>query len=507
MIGPIAEAIRRRREAAREGEDGPRRLSTWMNVFRADVTAKVPCDEAALCDMIGHGRYSCVGKSHSYNGVQIAPETNAMMMREGGLDTLEWRADYNGGGIARIGASVSIEELKRFLLGHGQRMLNSGNYMQQTVVGAALTGTHGYGEHPVMADGLETLTFLNDSGERVTLVKGSRDFALAAISFGTLAPVVEIELRTVPLTAYISTAHITRLSQKEALKEGSVAASWAAVPYSNADDPMIMLHTLHPDGWSEDFKGFKPPTFSFAALVNWALRHYWAVDRLYPSWRRKLQRFADGLDIRKQQRCRTDPEDLDYLYDPQPGLMQDRGPDFLRGVFSTTHTSYNLAFFVPLERAEAVVKFIMLEAENYRDLGFYLKSLIGVRELRGQSQLAFAATANGPVAAIDLFSDTRDYAWLERLQREVMAYEPRTRAHFGKSALGAHFRAALGEDNLDELFALHKRHFPGRRLIFSEPVRRLLDVGRPMAGNSAADAKLAALGKRASTATSPVKAA
>ncbi|WJY18100.1 FAD-binding protein [Alteriqipengyuania flavescens] len=496
-LGAIREAIRRRKAAKKRGISGPRELWTHMRVFRCEVDACLAADEAELARLVRGGKYACVGKSHSYNAVQLCPGNSAVMMEESGLDTLKWRGNFDGGGIATVGASVTILELKQFLLTERQRLMNSGNYMGQTVIGALVTGTHGYGETPVMADALQSLTFLDDEGERVTLVRGSRDFNLAAVSFGTIAPIVEVEIRTVPLRSYLSTAHITRMSEKEGLKSGSVAASWAAMPYSDPEDPLIMLHTLHELGAKSQGSDHKPSWFSLAGFVNWALNHYWAIDRLYPVCRRWLHKFADGLDLRKKQTVTTRPDDLDYLYDPQPGAMSERGPEFLRGMFSTTNTAHNLAFFVPLERAEAVVKFIMLEAGKYSDLGFYLKSLIGVRELRGRSDLVFAATHDGPVAAIDLFSDPRDYAWLERIQREVMAYEPAARPHFGKSALGEHFRPALGEANLDDLFQLHRQHFPSRRLKFSEPVRRLLQVGRPTAGNSAADAMLALFGGKA----------
>ena len=98
------------------------------------------------------------------------------------------------------------------------------------------------------------------------------------------------------------------------------------------------------------------------------------------------------------------------------------------------------------------------------------------------------------MAAIDLFADPRDYAWLERLQRLVMHYEPDTRPHFGKSALGPDFRAALnsdGQDHLEQLMDIYERHFPQGNLMFSERVRAMLDVGQPLAGESAADAGLA----------------
>ena len=489
MFRSIREELRRRSSEKLDGVEGKRTIMSWMSVFRADVEAKIPHDENTLRELICQGEYNCIGKSHSYNGVQLAPGTNAMMMREGGLKWLEYKPTTK---TVVVGASVSVEELKRYLLKHKRRMVNSGNYMAQTVVGALIAGTHGYGPGPVMADGVVRLVFLNGEGERVELKKGDKDFNLVALSFGVIAPIIEVELVTAPLQQYTSDAYITRLSKKDSLTEGAEAVSWAAAPYSDPADPMVMVHCLRPlQGEPTEPKTKGPSLFSLSFIVEWLLRQLWLMDRVFPSLRRKLQRFAYRLKIEKHQHKTTAEDDLDYLYDPEPGLQRDRGPDLLTGFFSTTHTAYNLAFFVPLDRQEAVVRFIMLEIEKYRDLGFYLKSMIGIRELRGHSELPFAATFNGPVAAIDIFSDPRDYAWLERLQREVMAYEPRTRPHFGKSALVPEYREVLGKQNLRDLFKIHTRHFPQQRLMFSEPVRRLLDIGRALPGTSAADAELA----------------
>ena len=229
----------------------------------------------------------------------------------------------------------------------------------------------------------------------------------------------------------------------------------------------------------------------FAPVARWIIKRYQKLDRFLPALRRPLQRLLDKLDLVQRDQIQTDPYDLDYLYDPKPGLASERAPDILRGCFSTTYTGYNLAFFVPLEKGPAVVKFIMREADALRDLGFFLKGVISVRELPGKSDLVFAANHDGPVAAIDLFADPRDYAWLERLQRMVLQYEPETRPHFGKSALIPGFRDSLGENNLDRLMAIHRKHYPNGKLMFSERVRAFLQTGKPLPGEAAADAKLA----------------
>ena len=477
-----------RRLDSQEGVEGKRRIATWIHVFRGEAEARIPHDEAKLCTDMGQGKYSCIGRSHSYNGVQIVPGVNAMMMREGGLA----RKEYDPAtGIATVGASVSVEELKTFLLGHGRRLINSGNYMQQSVVGALMTGTHGFGERAVMADAVTSVTFLDDSGQRHTLSRGDDDFCYVALSFGTIAPIVELSLETVPVEAFVSTSHINRLENLRELQDGAVASNWCVLPYSNPDNPVMMLHALSPVAAGVEPQTSKSGGGMLAPLAQWVIGRYQSLDRWVPQLRRPLQRLLCRLNLTQVDRLATDPDDLDYLYDPKKGQAKDRPPSILKGCFSTTFTGYNLAFFVPLEKAPAVVRFIMREADGLRDLGFFLKGVISVRELPGTSQLVFAGNHERPMAAIDLFSDPRDYAWLERLQRLVMQYEPETRPHFGKSALVPEMRAALGEQHLDRLMAIHRKHYPNGRLMFSERVRAFLQTGKPLPGEPAADAKLA----------------
>lgn len=471
------------------GTEGKRWVYSWIHVFRGEAEAHLPRDMAKLTGDMAKGCYSCVGQAHSYNGVQVVPGINAMLMGEGGLKTLRYDPVTH---TAIAGASVTIRELKEFLLTHDRRLLNSGNYMAQTVVGALATGTHGFGSRGVMADGLVAVTFLDGAGKPVTLRRGDPDFAYVALSFGTIAPIVEIEIETAPTESFVSTSHVNRLSKLRELQRGTIASNWAVLPYTDPDDPVMMLHTLAPGQGAVRMAAVRSGGGLFGGVANWIIGKYQFLDKWVPPFRRWLERRIDRLNYVQRDQVETDPRDLDYLYDPKPGLSTDRPPNIIRGCFSTTFTGYNLAFFVPLERAPAVVRFIMREADGLRDLGFYLKGIISVRELTGTSALVFAGNHHEPVAAIDLFADPRDYAWLERLQRLVLQYEPAARPHFGKSALMPEFRDSLGQHHIDRLMEIHCRHYPGANLMFSERVRAFLDVGRPLAGEAAADTGLAA---------------
>ena len=106
MMGYYRRYCERRADALAVGTNGKRWIRTWINVFRTETEARVPQDEAQLAQLICEGEFICVGKSHSYNGVQVVPSVTAMMMREGGLTTLAYDPASE---TVRVGASVSSD--------------------------------------------------------------------------------------------------------------------------------------------------------------------------------------------------------------------------------------------------------------------------------------------------------------------------------------------------------------------------------------------------------------
>ena len=53
-----------------------------------------------------------------------------------------------------------------------------------------------------------------------------------ALSFGTIAPIVELVLETKPLESYISVSSMSRLSKLDELRQGGIAVNWAVMPLS-----------------------------------------------------------------------------------------------------------------------------------------------------------------------------------------------------------------------------------------------------------------------------------
>ncbi len=451
-------------------------IRSWMGIFSAEVeTAKVATvDELAA--VVRAGGYACVGSAHSYNGVQIVRDATAVILRDCGLKAMAYDETAHE---VTVEPSVTILELKTFLMARDRRLVSSGNYMAQTVIGALCTGTHGYGREAVMAEGVRALEFLDGAGRRVALRKGQRDFRYAALAFGAIGPIVSLTLKTAPIESFEADTVICRLSEKPRHVTDEHAAMFAVFPYSDRDDPTIALQTIRPARPGEAPRKMASPLFTLRRVSEFIIKRYWVFDRLFPALRRPFQRLISRLDVHYHNRVITDPRDLDYLYDPTPGLEGARQPDILRSMFSPTHTAYNLAFFVRLADAPEVVRFVMFQADQYRKLGFYLKSMIGVRELASKSDLPFAANFKGPVAAIDLFADVRDYAWLERIQREVFAYFPDVRPHWGKSAIVDEWADTLGANHITALRRLHEKHYPGDGLRGTSRMRRLL--GLPVA--------------------------
>lgn len=462
------------RRAARGGPPPLTTVRSWMGIFSADVQAAKVGTVDELAVLVQAGCYACVGGAHSYNGVQIVRDATAVTLKELGLKGIAYDAATHE---VSVEPSVTILELKLFLLDRDRRLISSGNFMAQTVIGALCTGTHGYGREAVMAEGVTALEFLDGQGRRVALRKGQRDFRYAALSFGTIGPIVSLTMKTAPIESFEADTLICRLSQKPGHVTDEHAAMFAVFPYSDRHDPTIALQTIRPARPGQAPHRIASPLFTLRRVSEFIIKRYWVFDKLFPALRRPFQRLISRLDVHYHSRLITDPRDLDYLYDPTPGLESSRQPNVLKSLLSPTHTAYNLAFFVRLADAPEVVRFVMFQADQFRTLGFYLKSMIGVREIATSSDLPFAANFKGPVVAIDLFADVRDYAWLERIQREVFAYFPDVRPHWGKSAIVDEWADTLGANHITALRRLHEKHYPGGTgLRTTSRVRRLLGL-------------------------------
>ena len=141
-------------------------FQSWLGVFKTKSNPIIVNNIDKLKEFILNNEYHCMGTSHSYNGIQICDSENTIDFRKSNLKHLKYNYDDQ---TVEVGASVHVRELKEFLLKYDRQVMNSGNYMDQTVVGALMTGTHGYGETAVMAESITEMTFLDENADKVTL--------------------------------------------------------------------------------------------------------------------------------------------------------------------------------------------------------------------------------------------------------------------------------------------------------------------------------------------------
>ncbi|HEX7946476.1 MAG TPA: FAD-binding protein, partial [Phenylobacterium sp.] len=341
-------------------------IKSWMNIFQTDVQTIKVATVDELAEIVRRGGYFCIGASHSYNGVQIVRDATALVMKGSGL----WSLDYDETtDEVTVGPAVTILQLKTYLVQRGRRPISSGNFMAQTVIGALATGTHGYGDQAVMAQSVTALEFLDGQGQRVRLAKGDPGFEYAALAFGVIAPIVSLTLKTAPVQSFEARTIVCRMSEKAGHVTPQHAVMYAVFPYTDREDPTIALQILRPAPAAQSPRRTGSPFFTLRAISEFIIHRYWVFDRLFPALRRPFQRLIARLDVRYERVYYTDPNDLDYLYDPAPGLESSRSPDILKNLLSPTHTAYNLAFFVRLEDAPRVVRFVMQQAEQFRELG------------------------------------------------------------------------------------------------------------------------------------------
>jgi hypothetical protein len=455
-------------------------LHSWVKVFRAQVRLRRVNHQTDLATVVKGGDYSVVGTSHSYNGLQLVDRSLAVHFgqsdprRKSKLYTIEFD---EATGEVEVGPTVRVRQLKQFLARRGRQLVNSGSHMSQTVIGAFVTGTHGYGKDATLADSVTRLVFLNGAGEEVQLIRADEDFPYVAVSFGVIAPIIRLRLATVPARQYRVTACTCRLSGKDKFAQGADAVGYALFPYTTPQDPVIALVAFRET--QERLEPTRAPK-AWPFFKSWGsafLRHYWLFDRLVPSWRPWFQKKIEQWAVGMSREYVTAPDDLDYLYDPYPAVAGTRPPEILQELFDPAYTGYEVAFFAPLEQTEAVLRYLVEVAQDLRaNNHFYLKAIIGVRELSTPSGLVFAGNHAGPVSSIDIYADLSSYAWLREIQNRVVKQFPAVRPHWAKSFITPSFQDSVGRANVDKLRELYLKYYPMRNLRLSYEIEQFLDL-------------------------------
>ena len=402
-------------------------IQSWTGVFKQSAQVIDVADHAELREALKFPA-KVIGSLHSYNDSALFHR----VIRLG--DEFKYLSIGYDSTLA-VGAATQIKDIMQYLLEYNLRLPNSGNFREQTVAGALIGGTHGFGMQASMADMVTTFAGYFRGRDRDIVWRTGQ--SPSDLRNPDLLAVTDMILKVVPLQSVEVTNCVCRLSDIKPHTTDS-ARAYAVLPYSG-DDPVCTIADYRPatttkeDGTKQvvDYDGSADePLYKKGRLPWkwWRLKAWWAIDAFFPPLRRWVQRGLSFIEM-KPFTITTHPRDIDALYDPYPG------PDgsslrFSRWAYRPTFTCYNTALFVLPEDVEEVVRFAISESEMiHRTL---LRCFIGVRELRDSSNVTFAGNFEGPVSAVDLYCSPKHADKLIALQKRIQD-KFWTRPHHGKT--------------------------------------------------------------------------
>lgn len=394
-----------------------KKVESWLGVFKKLTKYEEVGDYSSLLKLLEQG-YKPSGSFHSYNRAALHDKTIKITGR---FDKLEYSEKYE---VIQIGASTTIRQIMEELLKYDRKLLNSGNFFEQTFIGAAITGTHGYGENSPLADSILQFEGVYDvNGELFVMVSHDpsdlRHPDLKAVTWAVLA--------TAPTESYKVTNCVCKLSDVGPNVKG-IAQAYAVLPYSNPQDPVCLIahYESNTDVIVPKMKRYKRTR----PWQWWRVKLWWKFDQYLPFTRRFIQRVLNFIKL-KPFVIYTHPHDYDALYDPDPGLTGTTGKvSFTRWAYRPTHTGYNVSLFAKPEDTADIITFAIEQSDRLKRT--LLRSFIAVRCLQGQSRVDFAGNADGPRDAIDFYCTPKHAKYLIELQRRIQDNFD-VRPHYGKT--------------------------------------------------------------------------
>jgi hypothetical protein len=410
-------------------------VSSWMGCFKQNTYYHIVNTQQGLRHIFE--KYSgrdikITGRRHSYNKASFA---KIMVELGSGFSQIIYNSVNN---TCYVGAAVTIEEVMIDLVQQERRLINSGNHRAQTYVGAALTGTHGYGANATIADQIISFDALVWENNRYSYMF---DLDPMYLNNKDVKAVIGVTIITAPLTAYKVTSCVCRLDDLKSHDPKKKMRSYAVLPYSSNKNPVCIISDYEPT--PEVYATEKPvwlknrvdrnPNFKLP-LSWWKLKVWWLVDGWCPPLRRFIQWGINYVKM-KPYRYVVNRFDIDGQYHPFEGLDgkqfgDDSNPIFKLWAYKPTFTCFNISLFVKPEYAKDFILELIFQARKIdKNL---LRCFIGVRELIDKSNVEFAGNSSGPVSAIDFYCSPRKYLKLIKLQ-QVMQKRFDTKSHLGKT--------------------------------------------------------------------------
>ena len=276
-----------------------------------------------------------LGTGHSFN--RIADSTGTLVS----VAELPKVIEVGERGVT-VSAGLRYGEITAALEAQGLALHNLGSLPHISVAGACSTGTHGSGDgNGPLADAVNAITFVDASGELVTLTRGDADFAGSIVSLGALGVTVSLTLDVQP--SYL-------VSQ-------------------------VVYDGLPLDRLGTDFAAVMGSAYSVSAFTDWVdpdvmvWRKQRGHEPIQPTW--LGAKVADG----PRHPIKAMPADYATQQGGIPGPWHERLPHFRLEFTPSNGDELQSEYFVPRERAAEAF-------DALRALGNQFAPVIQVSEVR-----------------------------------------------------------------------------------------------------------------------------
>jgi len=168
-------------------------LTNWAGNISFESALERPQSVSELQQLVADSeKVRVLGTGHSFN--RIADSTGTLVS----VADLPKVIELGDRGVT-VSAGLRYGEITAALESKGLALHNLGSLPHISVAGACSTGTHGSGDtNGPLADAVNAITFVNASGELVTLTRGDADFPGSVISLGALGVIVSLTLDVQP---------------------------------------------------------------------------------------------------------------------------------------------------------------------------------------------------------------------------------------------------------------------------------------------------------------------
>jgi hypothetical protein len=291
-------------------------------------------------------------------------------------------------------------------LRHGRRLLNAGNFREQTIGGVVMSGTHGFGPRATVAEAVKKFHYVSpdhswiQSSERVA----------------TGTPCVAFDLETGPLTAFEVVNCACRLSGLPTGKEAW--RGYTVFPYSHPTDPICFVVEYFPTDREPTYFPRVKPMMAHSPWKWRLLNAWWTLDYFAPRLRKLVQRGLGQFEFRRWSMV-TDRHDIDAQYHPWPTLDGMDDPKLGLWAYKPTYTCHNVALFSSPEDTSSLIRYAIKVARKINPSLF--RCFIGVRQLSTACDVQWAGNYIKPRDAIDFYCSVDHAEDMRILQQRIQA--------------------------------------------------------------------------------------